>query len=281
MVDAARARPWSRCPTTPSWLSDALADLGWAADRVRAGGRVIGGSGGVGASTWRPAWPSPRPVQGRAQHAGRRRSATGGGIDLLLGAERVDGWRWPRLAGARGHLGDLAGQLPTVDGVDVLAMARTGHPRAGSWPPSRCGRCSRSARAQLRGHRRRSSRAAVGPRRRGGLRLRRPGRAGGPRRPPRGGGGPRVAGRDRGVAVRAWVWCCARAGRGCSTPTAVAEGLGLPLLGTLADEPGSGGGRRARRPSRPVGAQPAGAALPGAAAGLIAAAHGRAGRVRA
>jgi hypothetical protein len=52
----------------------------------------------------------------------------GGGIDLLLGAERVDGWRWPRLARASGHLGDLGGQLPTVDGIDVLAMARTGHP---------------------------------------------------------------------------------------------------------------------------------------------------------
>jgi secretion/DNA translocation related CpaE-like protein len=52
----------------------------------------------------------------------------GGGIDLLVGAERVDGWRWPRLARASGHLGDLGGQLPTVDGIDVLAMARTGHP---------------------------------------------------------------------------------------------------------------------------------------------------------
>ena len=48
----------------------------------------------------------------------------GGGLDLLVGAERVDGWRWPRLATARGHLGDLSGQLPQVDGVDILSMAR-------------------------------------------------------------------------------------------------------------------------------------------------------------
>jgi hypothetical protein len=42
----------------------------------------------------------------------------------LLGAERAPGWRWPRLTTARGHLGDLTGQLPSVDGVDVLSMAR-------------------------------------------------------------------------------------------------------------------------------------------------------------
>ncbi|HET9779781.1 MAG TPA: septum site-determining protein Ssd, partial [Propionibacteriaceae bacterium] len=47
-----------------------------------------------------------------------------GGLDLLLGAERTAGWRWPRLAAARGHLGDLTGQLPTVEGVDLLSMAR-------------------------------------------------------------------------------------------------------------------------------------------------------------
>jgi secretion/DNA translocation related CpaE-like protein len=49
----------------------------------------------------------------------------GGGIDLLVGAERIDGWRWPRLASASGELGDLAGQLPQIDGVDVLSMARS------------------------------------------------------------------------------------------------------------------------------------------------------------
>jgi secretion/DNA translocation related CpaE-like protein len=47
-----------------------------------------------------------------------------GGLDLLLGAERTAGWRWPRLATARGHLGDLTGQLPAVEGVDLLSMSR-------------------------------------------------------------------------------------------------------------------------------------------------------------
>lgn len=48
---------------------------------------------------------------------------------MLVGAEDVSGWRWPQLAGARGHLGSLEGRLPRVDGVDVLSMDRdrSGH----------------------------------------------------------------------------------------------------------------------------------------------------------
>ncbi|HSU36850.1 MAG TPA: septum site-determining protein Ssd [Propionibacteriaceae bacterium] len=114
-------------PDHAEWLSDALADLG---EPRTESGRVVGvlgGSGGVGASTL---------AAGLAFTAAREWERSmlvdadryGGGIDLLVGAERVDGWRWPRLARASGHLGDLGGQLPTVDGIDVLAMARTSHP---------------------------------------------------------------------------------------------------------------------------------------------------------
>src|SRR5918993_1645279 len=66
----------------------------------------------------------------RRPHGSGRRSALvdldprGGGLDLLVGAERLDGWRWPRLVAARGHLGDLGDQLPCVDGVEVLSMDR-------------------------------------------------------------------------------------------------------------------------------------------------------------
>lgn len=84
---------------------------------------VVGGSGGAGASTCASAL---------ALAAARSCGPTmlvdadpgGGGVDLMLGAESLPGWRWPRLAGARGHLGDLSGQLPHSDGVDVLAMSR-------------------------------------------------------------------------------------------------------------------------------------------------------------
>ena len=84
---------------------------------------VIGGSGGVGASTC---------AAGLALAAARRGLGValvdvdplGGGVDLLLGAERAPGWRWPRLAGARGEVGDVRQLLPEVEGVTVVSMAR-------------------------------------------------------------------------------------------------------------------------------------------------------------
>jgi secretion/DNA translocation related CpaE-like protein len=49
-----------------------------------------------------------------------------GGLDLLLGAERVEGLRWPDLVGLRGRVaGDaLLAALPERDGVHVLAADR-------------------------------------------------------------------------------------------------------------------------------------------------------------
>lgn len=130
-TSAAEAQQWSirlgaaviTLPASVAWLSEALAD-------VAATGRVtgslvcvVGGSGGVGASTL---------AAGLAFVAARASRRTmlidadprSGGLDLLLGAERTTGWRWPRLATARGHLGDLTRQLPTAEGVDLLSMAR-------------------------------------------------------------------------------------------------------------------------------------------------------------
>ncbi len=108
-------------PQGGAWLGSVLAD---GASRVRAPVvAVVGGSGGVGASTLAAAL---------AQLAGERSGGAalvdvdplGGGIDLLLGAEQVDGWRWPRLSSADGQLGDLRRHLPVVDGVSMVAMAR-------------------------------------------------------------------------------------------------------------------------------------------------------------
>lgn len=108
-------------PEGRAWLASVLA-------LRRGGGRapiltVLGGSGGVGASTLAAglAW--------RAARQGRRVALVdldplGGGIDLLLGVEQVDGWRWPRLNSADGFLTDLAPHLPQVDGVAVLSMPR-------------------------------------------------------------------------------------------------------------------------------------------------------------
>jgi len=110
-------------PGNVRWLSEAIAEL---IRRPAGTGRMIcvtGGAGGVGASTL---------AAGLAFAAGRSGQRTvlvdldpaGGGLDLLVGAERLDGWRWPRLVAARGHLGDLGDQLPGVDGVDLLSMGR-------------------------------------------------------------------------------------------------------------------------------------------------------------
>ena len=120
-------------PEGASWLSRAVTDL---AGRPSGSGRVIalvGGSGGVGVSTLAAglAFTAARQVQRSLLVDADR---LGGGLDLLIGAERVSGWRWSRLAGARGHLGDLAGQLPQLDGVEVLAMDRGGG-RSPDWEP--------------------------------------------------------------------------------------------------------------------------------------------------
>jgi secretion/DNA translocation related CpaE-like protein len=110
-------------PTSAGWLSEALVDI---CGRGQGTGNlvcVVGGSGGVGASTLASglAFVAARTSQGTMLIDADPRS---GGLDLLMGAERTAGWRWPRLATARGHLGDLTGQLPTVEGVDLLSMAR-------------------------------------------------------------------------------------------------------------------------------------------------------------
>jgi secretion/DNA translocation related CpaE-like protein len=110
-------------PDNARWLSAAIAEL---VRRPAGSGRTIcvtGGSGGVGASTLAAALAFVAARQGERSvlvDIDRR----GGGIDLLVGAERVDGWRWPRLSRARGHLGELGQQLPCIDGVDVLSMGR-------------------------------------------------------------------------------------------------------------------------------------------------------------
>ena len=107
-------------------------DEAWLLSRVSAARRssaergwlvAVGGScGGAGASTVATsvalaAAPGVLLVDG---------DPWGGGLDLLLGAERADGLRWPDLAALRGRVaGDaLLAALPEVRGVHVLASAR-------------------------------------------------------------------------------------------------------------------------------------------------------------
>lgn len=85
---------------------------------------VLGGSGGVGASTLAVdlAWQA---AQHGAPTAVVELDPAGPGLDLLLGLESQPGWRWPALAAAEGYLGELHDQLPGRDGVAVLAHSRS------------------------------------------------------------------------------------------------------------------------------------------------------------
>ena len=108
-------------PEGGAWLADVLAGR----TRVSQGTSriaVLGGSGGVGASTL--AVGLACAGTGLGPTALVDLDALGGGVDLLLGAERVPGWRWDRLRAARGQIGELTSQVPTAAGVTVVSMGR-------------------------------------------------------------------------------------------------------------------------------------------------------------
>ncbi len=95
------------------------------------GGRVvalIGASGGLGVSTLAASLALLAARSGTSAAVVDLARASGG-LDLLLGAETLEGVRWPDLALARGELGDLRPLLPQVADVALLAQAR------GSGPP--------------------------------------------------------------------------------------------------------------------------------------------------
>jgi secretion/DNA translocation related CpaE-like protein len=113
----------AQLPVDEAWL------LGRVAAAVRApverGWLVAVGSscGGAGASTVAAALAVAAAPGALLVDA----DAWGGGLDLLLGAERVEGLRWPELAGLRGRVagGALLASLPETGGVSVLAASRS------------------------------------------------------------------------------------------------------------------------------------------------------------
>ena len=82
--------------------------------------RVLGGSGGVGASTLSAALAQRLAARGRSCVLVET-DWQGGGIDLLFGAENEPGWRWNDLRAAVGSIGNLHGHLPNVLGVDLVS----------------------------------------------------------------------------------------------------------------------------------------------------------------
>jgi secretion/DNA translocation related CpaE-like protein len=86
--------------------------------------RIFGGSGGVGASTL-AAGLAVRAAKQGLKVALVEADSGGGGVDLLFSAEQEPGWRWDKLASARGHIGELSGRLPQLLGVDLVAASGT------------------------------------------------------------------------------------------------------------------------------------------------------------
>ncbi|MDR0284905.1 MAG: P-loop NTPase [Propionibacteriaceae bacterium] len=104
------------------WLSRVIAGRAPAADT----GTVVavrGGAGGVGTSTLAASLAvlaAKRPLSVALVDG----DVTGGGLDLLLGAENAPGWRWDKLRSATGQIADIASMLPRVEGVTLVSMER-------------------------------------------------------------------------------------------------------------------------------------------------------------
>jgi len=98
-----------RGPSRPGWLA------------------VVGGCcGGAGASTVATALAVTAAAGAPGGVLLVDADGWGGGLDLLLGAERAQGLRWPELTGVRGRVSGpaLLAALPDAHGVPVLAASR-------------------------------------------------------------------------------------------------------------------------------------------------------------
>lgn len=85
---------------------------------------VTGGCGGAGASTVATALALAAAAAEEVLLVDG--DPAGGGLDLLMGAERADGLRWPALTGLRGRVSGAAvlAALPVVEGVHLLSGSR-------------------------------------------------------------------------------------------------------------------------------------------------------------
>lgn len=125
-------------PDSESWLVGALAEA--VDERARPGrvAAVIGGRGGAGASVFAAALALTALRRG-----GRALlvdcDPLGGGTDYLLGAEEVDGLRWPQLgvSGGRVAADSLHAALPAVTvGGDRLTVLSCGRDATGAVAPT-------------------------------------------------------------------------------------------------------------------------------------------------
>ncbi|MFJ9799237.1 septum site-determining protein Ssd [Streptomyces sp. NPDC101145] len=114
-----------RLPDAEGWLVDRIADVVEGVGRQALTVGVLGGRGGAGASTLACA------LAVTAARSGHRTMLVdgdplGGGLDVLLGAEREEGLRWPDLAASKGRVAGAAleDSLPALSGLRVLSWDR-------------------------------------------------------------------------------------------------------------------------------------------------------------
>ncbi len=110
-------------PDVGGRLAEALLQASSSAGRRGVTVALIGAAGGLGVSTLTVAM-ALAARSGGSPSAAVDLAQCGGGLDLAAGAETADGLRWSDLGNARGELGDVAGSLPSVAGVPLLALSR-------------------------------------------------------------------------------------------------------------------------------------------------------------
>jgi secretion/DNA translocation related CpaE-like protein len=114
-------------PGDEPWLADRIADAVEGPELPALTVGVIGGRGGSGASSLACALAVTAARQGRRTTL-IDGDPLGGGLDVLLGAEREPGPRWPSFACSQGRLSGaaLAESLPRTHGVSLLSWDRAG-----------------------------------------------------------------------------------------------------------------------------------------------------------
>jgi secretion/DNA translocation related CpaE-like protein len=125
-AEALRAEHVAVLPAAQGWLVDRFADYA-TGNPVR--GRVVavlGGRGGAGASVLATAMAVTAHRQGFDTLLVDA-DPLGGGVDLVLGWERLRGLRWPDLVDARGRVSPpaLVGALPGRGSLAVLSFDRS------------------------------------------------------------------------------------------------------------------------------------------------------------
>ncbi|UPZ30470.1 septum formation initiator [Streptomyces sp. LRE541] len=112
-------------PDGEQWLVDRIADVAEGVGPPALTVGVIGGRGGAGSSTLACALAVTSARQG-ARTLLVDADPLGGGLDVLLGGESVEGLRWPAFAASHGRVGGeaLEESLPALHALRVLSWDR-------------------------------------------------------------------------------------------------------------------------------------------------------------